>query len=102
VNEQEREEARLKAINKLELAMIKLGCDFETHGGKKVRYLGYLCMDGERMALGIPINSTGEIEWTSKYGAVMVKWDALYDGKHPSPILSHQWNELEVIEQAEW
>ncbi len=115
----EKEQARL------ELEMVRAGHDLETHGGKRVRYVG---SEDPYSDADIDVGRTGTIFSTLKHGPscgghVWVEWDfteaeakarirkenekvkkALREGKEYIPQLlttEHAWDELEVLEDPE-
>ena len=85
--------------NTLQLSMVRQGYDFETHGGKSVRYKGP-APDWAK-DLHPPIGWSGEVVYTKKnmWGmveCVMVAWEFWRIDR--SPDLFHKWSELEVAE----
>lgn len=70
----------MDAVNALELAMVRMGFDFETHATKRVRYTSGPWM---------PIGSEGEIIYTvpGAYAEIQVKWDR-------GECYAHRWDEV--------
>lgn len=89
---------------------ISLGADFETHGGKKVMFKGYIWMGDYELP---PAGTIGTIESTfkSKRGEdgpelVSVDWDYrephwAQDDPRKVCCLSHRWEDLIVLETDE-
>ncbi len=90
---------RERIKNGLELAMIRLGADFETHGGKRVRFKGY--SDDPPYMHVMPIGSLGTVKWTSDK-LVYVKWEGRSTSGIPNPTYAHTWESLEVIESGDF
>lgn len=77
-------------LNRIDLMMISMGTDFETHGGKRVRWKGF-----HDLPMGIPLGTTGTIDCVLSGGqTIVVRWDL-----PTGPIYMHGWDELETIEE---
>lgn len=84
-------EAKNAVIARLDLVRMRLGTDFETHGGKKVMYVGYIGSDWPT----VPYGEIGTVESTTEQ-SVMVKWECTVNGI-PKPLYAHMWKELEFL-----
>lgn len=88
--------------NRLQLRMIAQGFDFETHGGKKVRFKGR--PDLEQPFTGDlypPAGWEGEVEYTKQTymgvsEAVQVIWKPWREDRYH--VMLHSWAELEVAQ----
>lgn len=88
------DEAKGALVARLDFLRIKFGADFETHGGRKVMYLGKVGWDHPP----VPYGAIGTIESSSRGGMVWVKWeDCMSDVGIPNPFYSHSWDELEIL-----
>ena len=86
------DDAKEALIARLSLIRIRLGADFETHGGKKVMYVGHVGWDWPV----VPYGDIGTVESTTeKY--VNVQWPRSRDGVIPRPMYMHSWKEVEVL-----
>jgi hypothetical protein len=85
------DEAREALCNRLQLIRIRLGTDFETHGGKKVMYVGVVGWSWPM----VPYGAIGTVESSSDH--VMVEWDCISTNGIPKPYYAHSWKELEVL-----
>lgn len=82
--------------NSLDLAMIRMGADFETFGGAKVKYKGF----EEKLLNWVPVGSVGEIiyTWPGSFAEVQVKWKGVTSlNGLEDPIYAHQWSELDLL-----
>ncbi len=86
------DEAREALCNRLQLVRIRLGTDFETHGGKKVMYVGVVGWSWPM----VPYGAIGTVE-SSSDTSVMVIWDCTSTNGIPKPYYAHSWKELEVL-----
>lgn len=84
--------------NKLELCMVRMGFDFETFGGRKVRYKG---SPDEPTFLWVPVGTVGEILYTvpRSYAEVQVRWCGKSMSGAMNPCFGHRWIELELLPQ---
>ena len=91
-------QAKEALIARLQMTRIRLGTDFETHGGKKVMFVGNPINWGTPM---VPYGTLGTVESTSKFSdkslMVMVAWDYVTEHGMPNPTYSHAWEEVEVL-----
>ncbi len=87
-------EAREALCNRLQMIRIRLGTDFETHGGKKVMYVGDVG-HGWHMPM-VPYGSIGTVESTSE-SSVQVEWHCVSSSGIPNPYYLHSWKEIEVL-----
>lgn len=77
----------MDAVNALELAMVRMGFDFETHGGVRVKYLG-----DNLVGNMVPVGCGGEIIYTvpGSYAEVQVRWDN-------GGCFAHRWDGIEKV-----
>lgn len=93
------EDAKSALVSRLDLIRVRLGADFETHGGKKVMYVGNPLHS--MLTPMVPYGTLGTVESTNKSGWVMVKWDWTTERGMPNPLYLHAWDELEVLKAAD-
>ncbi len=85
------DEAKNRITSGIDLIRMRLGTDFETHGGKKAMYVGNI-IDLWPM---VPYGEIGTVESTTE-ASVCVHWECTVNG-HPKPMYMHSWKEIEFL-----
>lgn len=80
----------MTTVNDLELAMVRMGFDFETYGGLSVRLKDNL------LAPFVPVGVAGEVVYTvpGAYAEVQVRWKS-------GDCCAHRWSDITKLGSKE-